>query len=225
LFFIRLKEEENIMSTLKRTLVLTGPLAGKTMVLGTGKLSKLQFQFTKGRCTIQGSEKDVEGVTKYLGRCYKAYPEGSLELRALQEPQGGEADGKSNLQAGSESGQSEKVPGQVQSGGEGITQIPSVDGEGNVTSDQGETGTVPSGDGQPDSGVSTSPNGVESQPLYKAIMTLDPLNDEHWNKAGLPRVDVLEGMIGPDATRKNNEAVAPGYNREKAFELQSDEKK
>lgn len=54
------------------TLVLQGSNAGKDITLAGHK-------FEKGKLTLKGSEEEVRGAARYLGRCYQALPEGAKQ--------------------------------------------------------------------------------------------------------------------------------------------------
>lgn len=55
------------------TLFLAGPYAGQTV--------RLQgYLFRNGRLFLDGEEKALEGIVRYLGRCFQAYPEHSAQL-------------------------------------------------------------------------------------------------------------------------------------------------
>lgn len=66
------------MAAIRTRLVLTGARTGHTVFLGG-------FQFTRGVYVVEGDEVTVPKVSRYLGRAYKAFPEGSEELRQAQE--------------------------------------------------------------------------------------------------------------------------------------------
>jgi hypothetical protein len=55
--------------------------------------------------------------------------------------------------------------------------------------------------------------------LKQALKTLDPSNDEHWTTGGLPRMEVLEALVGKELTRADVEEVAPDLKRSTAPEL------
>ena len=61
------------MSQIQRTLILAGHFADQTIKLG-------RHQFVDGRLNLDGPKADVDGITRYLNRCYQAWPEGSPEL-------------------------------------------------------------------------------------------------------------------------------------------------
>jgi hypothetical protein len=51
---------------------------------------------------------------------------------------------------------------------------------------------------------------------------MDPDVDEHWTQAGLPAMMAVEQALGKGGfTRKDLEASEPGWNRDKAKDLQS----
>lgn len=65
------------MAEITKTLVLAGHYAGATVVLAG-------YGFKDGRMKLTGPEKDIDGVSRYLGKCYQAYMEDSSELREAQ---------------------------------------------------------------------------------------------------------------------------------------------
>lgn len=50
--------------------------------------------------------------------------------------------------------------------------------------------------------------------LDEALKALDPANDDHWTSDGLPRVDVITGLVGQAVTRADITGLAPGLTRE-----------
>lgn len=50
--------------------------------------------------------------------------------------------------------------------------------------------------------------------LKEALASLDPSNDEHWTKEGLPILAVLANLIGTDVSRADVTAIAPAFNRQ-----------
>lgn len=207
------------MATLTRKLILVGAYAGKDITLSTGKLSAIKVIFKKGEAVIQGSEKDVEGICTYMRKCYQAYPEGTLELTQAQERCG--QHGTSDIQKSPEQGNPSQVPNGVQSSGSESPQVFGSDRGSTDESHTGQAGSIPGGDGHQNTGVSSQEERREQETLYKGIMSLDAMNDDQWTAQGLPKVDVLEGLVGPFATRKNINAVCPDYTREKALDLQA----
>lgn len=55
--------------------------------------------------------------------------------------------------------------------------------------------------------------GPDPELIKAAIEGLDPKNDEHWTKAGLPEVKAVEAALGADVTRAQIEAAAPDAKR------------
>jgi len=48
-------------------------------------------------------------------------------------------------------------------------------------------------------------------------MWLDPLNDAHWTKGGLPRLDIIRELLADTSiTRADVHAAEPGFTREVA---------
>lgn len=180
------------MSTLKRTLVLTGARAGKTVVLGK------TYRFVEGKIVLQGASPDVEALTVYLGKCYAAFPEDSLELEA--------ANGKRDLSTQTDSDAEQRVQREVQPHGPRSPKEASNDVPEPNEVDQGEKGVLPSGDGHQDSGVSR---------IWEAVTQLDTLNNDHWTAMGLPAVAAVESIINRATTRAEINAAAPNFNRGK----------
>lgn len=169
-----------------------------TLVLAgafAGKTVNLQGnQFVKGKLTLHGTTAELSGIMRYLQRCYQAYPEGAEELEGVTVDETNET--SSDIQ--SESGSS----------GEESSEEATTD---NKTNDNSETGSeeLPSegsGEGEPDS------------KLIESIKKLDPTNNDHWTKIGLPAMEAVEAFYGsPDIKRADVEAAIPGYDREAAF--------
>lgn len=76
----------------------------------------------------------------------------------------------------------------------------------------------------PDGGAKTSPAAPESTnedtavTLEDAIKSLDPEDDAHWTKSGLPDLNVLKEKTGEAVRRNDVEDVAPDFTREVARE-------
>ena len=196
------------MSVIHRKLILTGARAGKTCVLGR------QFRFVEGVMPVHGDEVQVEKISRYIGRCYKAFPEGSEELAHYQRLDGKEmGDGASQVRAGSQPGAAAEVQPHVQSSGGGSAEVPTGDGITAGDATAGPAGSVPGGDGHPDAG--NNADAQEQNRLLKvAVESLDRNNDEHWTAEGRPRIDAVETAYGkPGVSRAMVEKVAPGYVR------------
>lgn len=57
-----------------------------------------------------------------------------------------------------------------------------------------------------------------NQKILDALGQLDPNNDEHWTADGLPRMDVIEGIVGDKAiTRQQVTQAKPGFSRAAAL--------
>ena len=173
------------MSVTNRKLILTGGRKGKTCVLGR------QFKFQDGIMHLSGSTPDVEAMTLYLGRCYEAYPEGSVELEA--------ANGKRDLQETPKEHKEHAVSGDVQPPGPGAAEEKTTDGAGHDDAEAGEAGVRAEGDGH--------------QAIREALSQLDTVNDKHWTAEGLPAVVAVAEILGMVVTREEITAVAPDFNR------------
>lgn len=172
------------MATLAIKMILTGGRAGRTELLH-------KWRFVNGVHILHGDEKTVMGAVKYLGRVFKAFPEGSEELRA----HGGGA--LPNSQRPVDSG----VP-PVQSG---APEVPADNGSGAAGAAPGASGGVSEGSGYKDARLGK---------IAQAVAALDRANDDHWTADGLPRVDAVSTLAG-DATvsRKDVDKAAPGVIR------------
>lgn len=59
---------------------------------------------------------------------------------------------------------------------------------------------------------------AEKLGLEDAIKALDPADDAHWTKSGLPDLNVLKELTGEAVKRQDVEDVAPDFTREVAAE-------
>lgn len=180
---------------LKRTLILEGHFAGKTVVLAG-------YKFTDGEIVIQGPEKDVVGISTYLERSYQA--------KWKEDP-----DGQHNLHADPEQDAEHPVSGEVQpDGGRSDTEDAAHSG-GDGNPEGGGTERDSEGDGHGHSGVD---NGVNEK-LALVVKSLDPDNNSHWTQSGIPMLAVVAKAYGDESvTRKEVEVAVPGFNREASVE-------
>lgn len=192
------------MAPLTRELVLTG---GRTNY--TGLLGKVPF--VNGVTTIQGSDREVEALTRYLGRTYKAFPKGSAELKVAQEEDKRHGTGQADQT--SQSGTDDAVSSGVQPSGGGSSEVPADVSSGTNDPTSGTEGSVSGGDGHEDSG-DDGQSATDQDRVLAAVKSLDPSNDEHWTTDGRPRVDVVAEMAGmPQLTRADIVEVAPDFKR------------
>lgn len=186
-----------------------------------------QFKVEDGRTTLVGSAPYVEATGRHLGLLYQAFPEGSPELAAKElevygTPKGegeGEGDGSGDLQAGGAlSNGPADVPGaDRQDGGQ-----PPEEGAGNV----GGAGDTPAGeaergaDGNGSEDLVNDPKPEGDAKLAKALAKLDPENDDHWTKDGLPALAAVESLYGSAGLKRADiTAAAPGLRRTNAPKL------
>jgi hypothetical protein len=175
-----------------KTLALVGAYAGQTVTLSLGLTN---YTFTDGEITLEGSDHDVEAVSRALALNFQALPKGSPELEAkLKEL----ADGD-QVHTGGDLGNGEaNLPGGAGPG--------AIDpGAGNGGADAGaQTGEAGAGDATRDG----------SRAIVEALSKLDAADDSHWNADGKPKMSALEAILGrTDVTRAQVEAAAPGFTR------------
>lgn len=194
------------MAELRRKLILTGCRAGTTCVLR-------KMRFVNGELTLSGADNEVESLTKYMGRSYQAFPQGSPELAHYQRLDREAANGASKTDAGpGPTDQVGKVPSAVQPTGAGSTPAAADNVGGAAETQPGSTEQRPSGDGQQGAGPDSDPGSKHT--LQQVILQLDPTNDELWTAQGYPRCDAVAAACGrEDITRKDVEGAAPGFMR------------
>lgn len=210
-------------------LILTGPLAGRNIILN-------DHEFVRGVLEITDVPEKVEGIVTYMGRAYRAYLEGSDELREAQaadearKQAGVEAkepsDGQRDL-SGDGKAPGNPTDGNVQPNGSGATQETADVSDGSAPAATGSEGDVSDRDGHKDPGLSESAS-TESErtiedsadvALAAALRSLDPDNDEHWNTNGKPAMAAIAKAYGSEGvTRKDAEAALPDWDRDKARE-------
>lgn len=180
---------------MKRTLVLEGHYAGKNIILAG-------YRFVNGEIVVTGPEKDVVGITTYLGRCYQA--------KWKEDPHG-----QRDIHTDPEQDAEHPVPGEVQPDRGGSVEEGAAHGGGDGDPEGGGTEHHSEGDGHEHAGVD---NGVNLK-LAFALNCLDPDNDTHWTQTGIPMLAVVAKAYGDETVgRKEIEMAIPGYNREKAIE-------
>lgn len=217
---------------LKTEMVLAGAYAGRNVRING-------HEFINGVCVLHGQPETLEGAVKYLAT-YQAYPKGSEELATAQARDAGvaktdevQADGDNrDTEANTESGSTEEVQGDSSPSGESA-EADADDGSADAEAKEGDAGSSSDGDGHADAGVSDeseetsgkggAPDSDQSinEALRKVVMNLDPKNDDHWTDDGMPKLATIEEAYGSaDVTRADVDAVEPGWDRDKASELQ-----
>ena len=187
--------------------ILTGPLEGKTISLG----SNHQYNFVHGELEIVTTQAEMMLYARFLERNWQAYPEGH--------PIFGDGNGKRNISPKKSEGKQPSVPSNIQSEGEGIkASFNPNDSDGTDTSSSGTAGSVSEGHRQSESLVKEL-----DKKLLRAVKSLQAGVDEHWTRDGKPMISAIARAYGStDVTRASIEAVAPGYTRETALKIQSD---
>lgn len=166
---------------------LVGPHAGKTITLGK------KFHFENGYLEMQPVREDqkhqYDGLTRHLARAYNAHPEGSKALERA------EADWAANP-LNKKAGKAAPAPAPK----------PKDDGKGKKPAeDEGEEDETEEDDGE-----------GEELTLADALNKLNPEDDSHWTKTGLPNLQVLNEWLGRKVGRDEIEEVSAGFNREVA---------
>jgi hypothetical protein len=186
---------------LNRTFVLAGKLAGRTVRLR-------DYQFVDGKLKMTGDHSELDMIGHFLATNWRAFPEGSMELRDAQELYRAEKeklDGKRDVPTTLAARDDDPVPGDVQPARGEPAPTPAEDRGGDDDGSTGEARTpvVPEGD---------------DARLTAALNRLDPANDEHWTSAGAIRVDAVAELMGdPSVTRADIDRVAPDATRERAL--------
>lgn len=189
------------LTTIK--LVLTGGREGMTGVIDR------RWPAKKGIITLTGEPERLASTVRYLGRCYKAFPEGSDELAAYQERL---RHGNSKVQAHPQPGPAVKVQSDSKPEQSGSAPLPSDDWEGAEGAAAPGAGGVAVGDGHPDPGYDYKNDPGEA--IRQALSQLDPNDDGVWTVDGLPRVDVVAALMHwPDLSRRLMNEHAPGVVR------------
>lgn len=185
-----------------------------------------QYAVENGRTTLVGTLPNIEGAGRQLALFYQAFPEGSPELAAKElevygPPQGGEGegDGSGDLQAGGTVPDgSADVPGPDRhDGGQPSEEAPAAGGNADLP-EAGEAERGADGDGSED--VVNDPKPLADDKLVKALAKLDPENDDHWTRDGLPALSAVESLYGSAGVRRADvTAAAPALRRNNAPKL------
>lgn len=193
------------MSIITRKLTLVGAHRGKTIGLKAG--DKV-YQFTDGSMEVTGPSSDVDNLTKFLNRCYQAFPDPSRELDEAVAAIHGDGDAAEAEQDEPGAGDGDTGGAQDNAGGAGQ---PAPEPGG--TAEGGGHAEAQSGEAEPGRGD----QGDGQSPIAAALSKLDPADDEHWTADGKPKMTALEAIMGrSDITRAQVDAAMPGFNREKA---------
>jgi len=217
-------------------LVLTGPYVGQTKFLNG-------YWYVDGVLDITDTPENMEGLILYMGKSYQAFLEGSDEHKAAQqrdaiyceeelakEAENGERDTHgTDRPEHTVQGSDNSLEGKVQPAGRGSAEVPPVDGASTADNPTGTEGSISSGDGHENTGLSDTetgsggivePTGTVDPLLEKAILSLDPSVKEHWIADGRPAMAAVEASFGSaDVTRRDVEAAVPDWNRDKSQEI------
>ena len=188
------------------TIITTGARTGYTGRLGG-------VRFVNGVGVVEGA-----GAVTYMGRSYKAFPQGSKALKTAQEEDAknpklkGLIHGASKVHPGEGDGPDGHIPGGVQSSGQGSSTVPPTLGSGDDGPSSGGEGGISGGDGHQDprdDGETGKQNSI-----LEAMTSLDADNSELWTHDGRPRIDAIEAASGlTGLTRADVQAVDPDFRR------------
>lgn len=187
---------------------IVGPDAGKTI-----SYSKGAYKFVDGYMSIVVREDladKYKGLTRLLAKSYNAHPTGSKALERAEEEW---AANPLNTKGVKNAGGSKPKAGKAKA---------DASDDDNGGDDEAGAGTkghkAESGDVDGTSGGKGDVSGEEELTLEGALDKLDPEDDAHWTKTGLPNLKVLGEWLGTTVSRGEIEEAVPGFNREMAAE-------
>ena len=194
------------------TFVAVGHYAGKNFLLNS------IHNFQNGEYEYTGSAESLSSLKRYFAS-FNIHMAGSKELAAAQEYINGVRD---NTDSSEGSRQESGVSGTDKQTSDGAGQEASTPvNESSETGSSEEEG----GDSDSDGGgqeVSGSVHEVSQElnvVLVKAIMSLDPTNDDHWTAAGKPAMSAVEEAYGnAGVTREDVDNNAPDWDRDSAHD-------
>jgi hypothetical protein len=193
------------MGITTRKLSLVGDLDGQSVTLRAGGS---EYEFVDGSLEVTGPSADVDSLSKYLLRCWQAYPDPSRELD----------EARAALKEAPDAAQADTNEPKAGNGNPGGTK----DNAGGASDPAPEpTGPDEGGsDAQPEPGAAEPGRDGEGDgqgTINKALSRLDPENDEQWTADGKPKMSAIEEAMGrSDVTRAQVNAAAPGFDRDAA---------
>lgn len=204
------------------TFRLFGPRKGLTVVLNGHRFVNGLYR------TVQ--QPNAAGFLMRSLSYFGAYAMGTAEYEAaLKREKEAEASGSDEVPTGEESDTADANDGEVQSQGGESASEDSSNGAGDGNDSERGSGILSEGDGHNDARVPDfseaativppgEPAGTPSNTIKAALMKLDPDNNEHWTKAGLPALLAVETALGrAGVTRRDVESAFPGYTRDQAI--------
>lgn len=196
--------------------ILTGPNAGKTGVYGGHK-------FVKGVHVMVGQMGEFQNRINLL-RFYGAFLDGTDEFREAERLYGsGRIQEVPSVQPtgeamGAEEGQDRSGVHPNEPASNGVS-----NGTGHDGVEEGQKGVLPTRTSEKriegDKPVDKRAQDTRSKKLKEILLLLDPKDDSHWTKAGIPLLSVVEQALGETGiVRADLEAALPGFDREMAGE-------
>jgi len=193
------------MSITTRKLTLVGAYRGQTVTFRAGTK---EYEFKEGSMEISGPSTDVENLSKFLNRCYQAFPDPSRELDAAVAAIHGDGDAAQTDSTASETGDGDPGGAKDNAGGAGDpAPEPDASAEGRSDAEAVPGEAEPGRDGE----------GNGHHPINQALSRLDPEDDDAWTADGKPKMSAIEAAMGrSDVTRAQVDAAAPGFDRDAA---------
>lgn len=190
--------------------ILAGHYASKSVVLNG-------HTFIEGKCEVICPGDVVPFVKRSLAS-YQAYPDRSYELEAAQK-----RDVENGIRNNFDPHTRSRLPEEVQSlhkpSSGGSAQESADDRGTNATTDAGDTGLRPEGNGLENPRIPEVTSEIDYR-LKEIIESLDPNEEGHWTSEGLPSIDAVESAFGPNLTREDIMVSGEGWNRTQALEKQ-----
>ncbi len=201
---------------LRYEFILFGPRKNQTIMING-------HPFDKGVCKMVLDGTAAGTVMRGLSY-YGAYAKGTPAYDEAMEAENGIP---GPIQAGLEQAPKQEVRDfDGPTGNPAAEESPPVS-EGPVGDDAGHRDS-PSGDGHEDAGVHKfenegdrvwpgEPQSAVNEAVKTAVLALDPQNDNHWTKAGIPALLAVEESMGrAGATRQDVVDAVPGWDRDAA---------
>ena len=211
------------MTSMVYTFRLFGANRGKSMTINGHK-------FVKGEYRIALSGANAANFSRVMGY-YAAFAKGTPEYDAAVKAEEA-TNGAGEVHAAPDERAAEQVHGEDGPDGSGPSHVSADDRSGAVADSEGNSGSGAAGSGHEDAGEpvfedpSTWPQPhepalVANDSIKKAVLKLDPENNDHWvatgQQKGKPKLAAVESAYGKAGlTRADLEAALPDWDRDKA---------
>jgi hypothetical protein len=183
----------NAAPELEVRLVLQGPLAGHT-----GKLR--HWNFVDGECVLRDLPENLEGIIKYLGTCYQAFPANDKKAKPAPVVDEERAALAAALRREARSGERDVQEETVEDSDTEVRSEVPADGAKDSASKARES--APSGEGKAGGAGVQAEGDSRSARLARVISDLDRDNEKHWTKSGDPSVFAVRTLTGDESITK-----------------------